>query len=483
MRNKNQFLSPVSLFFTFLTLGVVFVGYWQRGGQIFSPGKLSAKSKEGVTLGSYHSHSEFEKKCELCHQPLTSDLATKCLECHVDINSEIQLKEGVHGALVAPRECIACHHDHNGLDFDPTVTARYLYDHSLTRFKLLHHQIDYSAVPISCEACHTGSEFIFNEITCKTCHEKQDLQFMTQHTSDFPLACLDCHDGLDAMVNFDHTTTGFNLAGKHLEIRCAECHTGGKFKGTPTACIGCHQEPDIHLGLFKGSCATCHNTNSWSPATFENSIFDHTQQSGFSLKLHGKDYQGQPINCITCHQSDINKSDIGVCITCHSNHDQEFMAKHEAQFGQDCLSCHDGFDRMHDFDHSKVFALDGRHADITCEKCHVDQNFTSVSAKCVDCHAEPEIHAGSFGLDCQYCHVTDAWTPAQLKMHMFPLDHGSDTISDCQLCHTETYAVYTCYGCHEHQQNEIETKHLEVGIPQEKINECAACHPTGLVKE
>ena len=99
----------------------------------------------------------------------------------------------------------------------------------------------------------------------------------------------------------------------------------------------------------------------------------------------------------------------------------------------------------------------------------------------LDCHGEPQLHFGQFGTDCVRCHSTSAWTPAQLSQHVFLLDHGGSGKVECQVCHEATYAEYTCYGCHEHERQDVLEEHLDEGLTE--INECAGCHPTGLEDE
>jgi hypothetical protein len=102
---------------------------------------------------------------------------------------------------------------------------------------------------------------------------------------------------------------------------------------------------------------------------------------------------------------------------------------------------------------------------------------------CSACHLEPQIHAGYFGLTCEYCHVTSGWYPAQLINHQFPIDHGDEGELECQDCHADTYADYSCYGCHEHQKVEIVDDHREDGISDEEIPMCVDCHAHGRVEE
>jgi hypothetical protein len=138
---------------------------------------------------------------------------------------------------------------------------------------------------------------------------------------------------------------------------------------------------------------------------------------------------------------------------------------------------------MHDFDHDLVFKLEGRHSDLSCESCHLNQVFLGTPDECSECHQEPEIHAGYFGLLCENCHSTVAWSPAQLTAHSFPLDHGEQTLLACDVCHVEKYTEYTCYECHEHQPAEVIEEHLDEGISMVEIEHCVDCHPTGLDDE
>jgi hypothetical protein len=480
MRRPNNILTPISVFFTVLALSAVLVAYLLRGGTLFSPGPLTAKAQEGVTLGGYESHADFEAQCSLCHQPLTSDLATKCLECHIQIDRAIKLGDDLHATLVDPYTCAGCHRDHLGTEFDPTIAARLMYDHNLSGFSLIHHQLDYEDRAMECESCHNPKDFVINEVACKECHTANAPEFMAQHMNDFSLACLQCHNGYDRMANFDHAETTFPLRGMHLEIRCGACHAKGNFDLTNSACAQCHQEPDIHLDLFGTVCQDCHTEASWAPAMLEVMNFDHNQNTGFSLIKHARDFHGSPITCVICHQNQsFSNFYPQICIDCHMPEQPEYIQNHTVDFGLACTTCHNGADRMTGFDHNLLFPLTGRHAELTCQGCHANQVFSGTPTDCVNCHAEPAIHAGSFGKDCARCHQTSAWTPAQLREHVFPIDHGSDLLSDCQTCHLTTYMEYTCYQCHEHDPADIQEEHVEEGISVNELGECAVCHPTG----
>lgn len=67
-------------------------------------------------------------------------------------------------------------------------------------------------------------------------------------------------------------------------------------------------------------------------------------------------------------------------------------------------------------------------------------------------------------------------------MHDFPLDHGGQGEVACETCHSASYTQYTCYGCHEHQPEEIRQEHSEENIDLEALQSCAECHPDGRKK-
>lgn len=316
---------------------------------------------------------------------------------------------------------------------------------------------------------------------------------MLQHNREFGIDCLSCHDGQDGLAKFDHATTSFPLAGKHVQVNCTQCHPNahpsraiarndttpiGLFSGVSKSCVDCHPQPSSHKGVFDANCDQCHDPAGWQPAKLDGQQFDH-EVTTFSLVHHSQDYQEQPIACIICHPGGLSSVDAGSCAACHGSQDAGFMQQHAAQYGSACMECHDGRDRMRNFDHQAVFPLEGSHAQIACLDCHKGGVYQTATPRCVECHAEPAIHVGFFGQECQECHSSTAWSPAFLKVHSFPLDHGEGGLIACQTCHTVSYVEYTCYGCHEHQPDEIAREHLEEGVSPAELPNCTQCHPNG----
>lgn len=63
------------------------------------------------------------------------------------------------------------------------------------------------------------------------------------------------------------------------------------------------------------------------------------------------------------------------------------------------------------FKHS--FPIDGAHAKIACEQCHVNAKYAGTPRDCVACHRDP--HNPTLGRQCAACHTTNVWKPAKKK--------------------------------------------------------------------
>ncbi len=483
MKRLNPIGSLLGIILTMLLFIGLGLSLWYDRGLAFNPGPVTEISKAGLTISGFTSHAEFEKQCSTCHEPLVTNLATKCMSCHEEVNQQVQDGNGVHSQIPNFTECSTCHPEHRGRTFDPTTAAYQLFDHSTTLFSLNWHQENYDATPMQCKSCHINDNFsIVDNQTCLECHGSHDNSFTQVHVVDFGSNCLVCHDGLDKMQNFDHNQIGYPLDGKHNQSKCTDCHTGSNLKETPNDCKDCHTEPLMHRGVFDQACDSCHTPEGWLPASFNDQSFSHFETTGFSLALHQSDYSKQAINCITCHPTDLKSFDLHTCIDCHDQKDNAFMNDHQEQFGSECMVCHDGVDRLGNFEHATFFPLEGNHASIQCSDCHADKVFRGTPAECWQCHDEPEIHADVFGLKCEYCHGVDAWSPANLRQHGFPLNHGVEDQNmqlQCDACHASNYRDYTCYNCHDHQPDEISKSHQAVGIMEKDLAACATCHPTG----
>ena len=95
------------------------------------------------------------------------------------------------------------------------------------------------------------------------------------HGDKLSVDCLECHttDSWKIDINkleFDHSTTKFELSGQHRTMDCRSCHSTLKFEIQNQECISCHT--DHHLNNTMQDCQLCHSTTSW---TNPNSIEIH----------------------------------------------------------------------------------------------------------------------------------------------------------------------------------------------------------------
>jgi hypothetical protein len=282
--------------------------------------------------------------------------------------------------------------------------------------------------------------------------------------------------------------TALNGYSSHAEFEkeCSHCHA-------PLHCITANRCQDCHLDIAKqradavglhgvlpgtARCQTCHIEHRGRDAVISQvplANIDHGQLTGFSLALHTEDYAGDPLVCDDCHIGHQFAPQSVDCINCHADHDPILIADHRAEFGDRCLECHDGRDRMRAFDHDQVYPLAGAHAEVACQDCHADHVYVGTAADCAACHQEPALHAGQFGFRCDQCHTAAAWAPAQFRLHPFLAALGSAGDLPCQVCHVDSYTHYPCDSCHD--RHEMRTVHLALDI--DEIDDCTGCHPTG----
>jgi hypothetical protein len=400
-----------------VTVFAALAGIALTGGGLFSPGKLNAQQKGHGQFGGVNSHADLSQTCSACHVPPWSGqtMADRCLACHTDVRSQIDGHQSLHGRLANNTQCRNCHTEHKGE-----------------------------------------------------------------------------HAALTDLAAFDHNCAAFALTGRHASVECGACHTSGTHKGTAATCAGCHAEPKAHPGKFGTDCAKCHATADWHATSFSSgggnpgSTFDHSK-TAFPLTGHHVS-----VDCKKCHVNNTFKGTSTSCVSCHA---EPTVSTHK--FGTDCKKCHTPATwRLASFptggpggafDHDKTaFKLTGKHTTVACAQCHKDNTFKGTPMTCVSCHAEPKVHKGSkLGTDCARCHTTGSWSGATLGdyKHTFPVAHGRKNrgAGACNVCHNkaDTYATYTCYGCHEHTPEKVARQHKKLA----NIENCAKCHKGGRGRE
>ncbi|MEI6803146.1 MAG: cytochrome C [Burkholderiales bacterium] len=397
---------------------------------IMSPGKLAK------------AHAKWEEDCAQCHVRFDRQAQDKrCLDCHKETRADVQNHTGLHGKM-KPQACRTCHAEHQGVDAKLVTLDKTQFDHKTTTFALNgKHQ------KTECDKCHVaGKKFRETPDTCQGCHRKDDV-----HKGALGNACADCHTEVSwKEAKFDHEKTKFSLTGKHVDVKCAECHKDAVYKDTPKACIGCHRKIDEqkgHKGQFGEKCETCHTTKAWKP-----SQFNHDVDTKYLLK--GKHVQAK---CVSCHTGKLFGTKLAQdCFACHGKDD-----KHKDSLGHECQNCHTekAWKEQAKFDHSKSeFPLAGKHAQAKCTACHEGVMFKSASKECYSCHKKEDKHEASLGTQCGDCHTDLGW-----KLPHTRFDHAKTrfvlrNLHDekkiaCKTCHADLKSfrntALECYACHK----------------------------------
>jgi len=293
---------------------------------------------------------------------------------------------------------------------------------------------------------------------------------------------------------------------------CYTCHIFGG--ALPDAnCLSCHTEIKARLDAGSGfhggmseadrkqGCHHCHKEHKGRTASLFDwgekgrSGFDHAR-TGHALKsTHGR------LDCSRCHTPERvadatvrqmlseqpgRTSFLGLPTACSECHREE----HQPTLGTDCARCHDerAFRPAPGFDHEKVYPLQGKHADVGCDRCHPrsagprsSRQFKGVPRDCSGCHEDP--HRGRLAGDCTSCHEPSGWdrlpqTVSVPELHRelgFALT-GGHAKPGCDACHgtpRRPLADASCHSCH------ADAHPGQLGpLSSGKRGDCARCHDT-----
>lgn len=264
------------------------------------------------------------------------------------------------------------------------------------------------------------------------------------------------------------------LHAAHAEIGddCGQCHAPFWASERMTErCLVCHTKIQAELGdsstlhgaLVKGAnstCQACHTEHAGPSAALtvmDTAAFPH-EVTGFALTAHRNRSPGIPFACNDCHTQSLARFDQQTCLECHQKLDSAWMTTHLADFGANCLACHDGHDRFGQFDHAQTgFILTGKHQNTACSACHQNahtlNDLAGLSPTCESCHLKDDAHQGRFGTNCGVCHSPEGWKPAQFDHNLaaFKLE-GKHAAVACENCHQNGQYKGTpqdCYSCHK----------------------------------
>ena len=239
----------------------------------------------------------------------------------------------------------------------------------------------------------------------------------------------------------------------HLKNDCLSCHTIGAGAQTEK-CIECHQVAMIGLRKVNGEERKQFNTRSsiLHLSIISMQCYDcHTEHKGLSRENATLKFRHNILSanlqqeCAKCHSSQKPNDDIhtAINVNCSECHNKD--AWKPSHFNHELLG-----DRINN-----------------CRNCHEN-------------HQPSDVLHRNLGtaIQCMQCHTTEKWIPSTFdhtKYFRFDRNHPSN----CGNCHdvNKSFAVYTCYSCHEHTPAKIEREHIKEGIMI--FSNCVECHRSG----
>jgi hypothetical protein len=434
--------------------------------------------------------------CAECHGGLMGGMTQACLDCHAVVADQIELGDGLHGAVEAERArlCSLCHSEHHGAEFELVNRASFAqvgapsvkeFDHGLVGWEMAGAHLE-----LDCSECHENADldvlpegalrFIGLDQDCATCHEDS-------HQGALGRDCATCHGQESATedLHFSDHDRWLPLIGGHAEATCRDCHAAwtprslevlraGAGPERARGCLACHESPHDETFVERvaarveqpraQSCRTCHEAEH---ETFDDEDVEVSDElhacSGFQLIPPHEE-----VSCDACHAPEADGFPARypgrspwACVDCHDDpHDGQFGDGPFARVG--CIACHAATRfEPHTFDVPKhertAMPLTGAHVETACEECHRAPSsggprvFRGTGFRCESCHTDA--HRGFFGDfaaelaemetgDCARCHGTGSFdVPDELFDHGrwtdFPL-RGAHAQAQCAACHRDS---------------------------------------------
>ncbi len=445
-------------------------------------------------LAAVHSYLEGMSNCTQCHELGDKVTNAKCLACHTELKTRIDQKKGYHSSSdIRGKNCISCHSDHHGVNFQILRFDKDKFNHNLTGFTLtgMHAKKE-------CKDCHKPDLIADRSVkkkkftylglgtSCLSCHTDYHQQTLSSN-------CSGCHDtqAFKPALLFDHQKTAYPLVGMHQSVPCLKCHpviqkNGANFQQfagiQATNCTPCHQ--DVHNNKFGQNCRQCHSEVSFHSVKGI-SNFDHSKTNFPLVDKH------QFVPCASCHKADLTTPiKYSRCTDCHQDY-------HKGQFVTqgivtDCNACHTtkGFDQSSftiDQHKQSKFPLEGAHVATPCIACHKKTdtwNFRQIGLRCSDCHEnihkdhiDPKFFPDSA---CTVCHNTSRWSEVIFDHSStgFALE-GAHVTQTCRACHFVKDSTGQVVQQFAELSSECNACHQDIHFKQFEKNgstDCLKCH-------
>jgi hypothetical protein len=305
--------------------------------------------------------------CHLCHPGAMvgnfQRADTQCESCHSQ--DLARATNPNHFAQGWTRDCNRCH--------VPTDWRSARFEHSFFPLTGAHGSA-------RCAKCHPNGVFRGTPRQCVACHRAEyDATTDPNHMqAAFSTDCESCHT-TTTWRGARYAHTSWPLTGAHVALRCSRCHGGGVYRGTPTACVGCHRaaydattDPHHSLAGFSTDCESCHSTATWQGGRYTHGWpLTGAHATARCARCHGTGvYRGTPTACAGCHLDDYNAT---------RNPDHRL-----ANFPTTCEACHTSTVTWRGGTFNHRFPIAGPHRR-ACTECHTTPNNFAVFT-CTGCH-------------------------------------------------------------------------------------------------
>lgn len=514
-----------------------------KGGYIFAPEEEWIDGYEYGTEDESFTMDPFNHTEDAQWELVGKHKSVECYDCHDQKRTHYKTgKESETTTFLdAPLTCYGCHESdyahearpqkwtecndcHSlGIENWKALRKRMPFDHNKqAKYKLegLHTKVD-------CYKCHQPDPelrrvTLFAPVDanqCTDCH-------YDVHEGEYGTECTECHSVFrkwselvvsedKTLDGFDHDKTAFPLEGYHEAVKCDSCHyqEDGSYKfpegkSSFDECSDCHG--DFHGNQFVDqACTDCHA----EVRRFSESSFGLEEHNKLDFGLSGKH---QVIDCNKCHFSgQYEELAHNECSDCHRN------VHPERQIDQSCSFCHVTTDfSWIQFDHNQNtdFDLTGKHRDVACLSCHVNQVFKNMPANnqnpnCQMCHMDP--HGEAMANECADCHRTEGFKLVEnfdheaygyelqgkhaelscqkchqqhlLQDYSVPVAAGNSSKDQCTNCHADIHQGANgnnCQSCHNFNYWEVEHGDKVHDLGYFKLQgyhdrmECTECHAT-----
>ena len=244
--------------------------------------------------------------CTACHiNNVFKGTPATCYACHT--NDFVNSNNPPHVQLGLPHDCGTCHSTTDWLNakFDHTLYANYPLTgaHATVACAQCHMNNNYTSTPTDCYCLPQGR---FHR------HDKSE-----SRRCGFPTNCSLCHTTSGwSPSTFNHSTRGLSAHRRahHRALRAMpheqQLHNAAdRLLFLPQGRLHGTNNPNHVTAGFPTTCATCHNTTSWTSATFNhnNTAFPLTgaHVTVACAQCHvNNNYTTLPTTCYGCHQAD-----------------------------------------------------------------------------------------------------------------------------------------------------------------------------------